>query len=180
MTKNARGFSLIEIVFAVGILAVAVLGLAGVMAAGMRHLSGSPSHVVAAQKAAEAVEDVFAARDSHKLTWDRIKNVQGASGSDDGVFIDGAQAMRTAGADGLVNTGDDASAIETTRFPGPDGLLGTSDDRQVALDGFTREILIRDVPNEGGQLRSIVVTISYLAGSMPQTYTLVTYISSYA
>ena len=78
------------------------------------------------------------------------------------------------------NTGDDASAIETTRFPGPDGLLGTSDDRQVALDGFTREILIRDVPNEGGQLRSIVVTISYRAGSMPQTYTLVTYISSYA
>ncbi len=180
MTKNARGFSLIETVFAIGILAVAVLGLAGVMAGGMRHLTGSPSHVVAAQKAAEAVEDVFAARDSHKLTWDRIKNVEGASGSDDGVFIDGAQVMRTAGDDGLVNTGDDPSTIETTMLPGPDGALGTSDDRPVALDGFTREILIRDVPNEGGQLRSIIVTISYSAGSTRQSYTLVTYISSYA
>lgn len=180
MKTNARGFSLMETVFAIGILAVAVLGLAGVMAAGMRHLSGSPSHVVAAQKAAEAVEDVFAARDSHKLTWDRIRNVAGESGDDDGVFVDGAQTMRTAGDDGLVNTGDDPSTIETTTLPGPDGLLGTGDDREVALDGFTREINIRDVPNEGGQLRSITVTITYNAGSTRQSFTLVTYISSYA
>lgn len=180
MTNTPRGFSLLELVCAIGILAVAVLGLAGVMAAGMRHLTGSPSHVVAAQKAAEAVEDVFAARDSHKLTWDRIKNVAGASGDDAGVFMDGAQTMRTAGDDGLVNTGDDPETIETTTLPGPDGSLGTGDDRQLVLDGFTREITIRDVPNEGGQLRSITVTISYTAGSTRQSYTLVTYISSYA
>lgn len=180
MRNDSRGFSLIELVFAIGILAVAVLGLAGVMAGGMRHLTGSPSHVVAAQKAAEAVEDVFAARDSHKLTWDRIKNVAGASGNDDGVFVDGAQQMRTAGDDGLVNTGDDPSTIESTVLPGPDGAIGTSDDREIVLDGFTREITIRDVPNEGGQLRSITVTISYRAGNGRHSYTLVTYISSYA
>ncbi|MGC4085047.1 MAG: prepilin-type N-terminal cleavage/methylation domain-containing protein [Vicinamibacterales bacterium] len=65
-TSSSRGFSLIELTFALGIIAVAVLGLAGVMASGMKHLSNSPQHVIAAQEAAQAVEAVFAARDSHK------------------------------------------------------------------------------------------------------------------
>jgi type II secretory pathway pseudopilin PulG len=180
MTSTNKGFSLIELVFALGIVTVAVLGLAGVMAAGMRDLNSSPSHVIAAQKAAQAVEAVYAARDSHKLTWDRIKNVHGGTGSDDGVFLDGPQAVHSSGPDGLVNTADDGSAVETTSFPGPDGMLGTTDDRILALDGYSREVNIRDVPNESGQLRSITVTIGYPTGSGRQTYTLTTLISAYA
>jgi hypothetical protein len=179
MKTSSRGFSLIEVVFALGIVTVAVLGLAGVMAGGMRHLSNSPSHVIAAQEAAQAVEAVFAARDSHKLTWARIRNVNGAGG-DGGVFLDGAQALHKGGPDGLVNTGDDLQALETITLPGPDGVLNTPDDRTVNLDGFTRDIHIRDVPNEGGQLRSIVVTIEYPSGTGRQTYTLTTFISPYA
>ena len=177
---TARGFSLIELMFAIGILTVAVLSLAGVMAAGMRQLGSSPSHVIAAQKAAQAVEAVFAARDSHKLTWDRIRNVNGATGGDGGVFLDGEQPLKLAGSDGLVNTDDDSADVESTVLPGPDGALGTFDDRHIILDGFTREIIIRDVPNEGGQLRSVTVHISYPSGTSRQTYTLTTYISAYA
>lgn len=178
-TRDA-GFSLLETMFAVSLLSVAVLGLAGVMAAGLRHLSGAPSHVIAAQKAAQAVEAVFAARDSHKLTWAQIRNVDGASGDDNGVFVDGPQVLSLAGTDGLVNTADDSTSIETTDLPGPDGLLGTSDDKRIVLDAFTREIVIREVDGGGGQLRSITVTITYPTGPTRQTYTLTTYISAYA
>ena len=76
--SSNKGFSLIETVIALGVLVTGVLGAAGVLAAGMKNLSTSPSNVIVAQKATEAVEAVFAARDSHRLTWAQIKNVANA------------------------------------------------------------------------------------------------------
>ena len=81
-----------------------MLAAAAVMAAGVQNLSSSPGDVIVTQKAAQAVEAVFAARDSHKLTWAQIRNVNGGTGSDGGVFLDGPHAMTSAGTDGLVNT----------------------------------------------------------------------------
>lgn len=180
LRASSSGFSLLEVVFAIGILAVAILGMAGVIVGGMRQLKSSPASVVAAQKAAQAVEAVFAARDSHTLPWDRVRNVDGESGDDGGVFLDGERPLTTAGADGLVNTADDPQTIETSVTPGADHIIGTADDGQQTLDGFTREIRIRDVPNEDGRLRSITVTITFPSGTTHETYTITTYISSYA
>ena len=160
--SSNKGFSLIETVIALGVLVTGVLGAAGVLAAGMKNLSTSPSNVIVAQKATEAVEAVFSARDSHRLTWAQINNV--ANG---GVFLDGPQSLKIAGADGLVNTADDG-AIETIDLPG----------RVVTLAGYTREILIEDVPGENGQLRKITVTIRYSGQILP--YILRTFISTYA
>jgi type II secretory pathway pseudopilin PulG len=177
---SSQGFSLIEVMIAVGVLTVGVLGVGAAMAAGMRNLGSSPGDVIATQKASQAVEAVFAARDSHKITWSQIRNIQGASGSDGGVFKDGPQALTAAGADGLVNTADDPTAIETIPLPGPDQTLGTSDDQSITLSGFTREISIRDVANENGQLKTITVTVIYKSGATTRTYTLTTLISAYA
>jgi type II secretory pathway pseudopilin PulG len=180
MRSNSAGFSLLEVIFALGILTVAVLGLAGVMVAGLGQLNGSPSTVIAAQKAAQAVEAVFAARDSHALTWEQVRNVHGDSGNDGGVFLDGSRPLTLAGSDGLVNTADDPDPTETMLLPGPDNQIGTADDRTIVLDGFTREIAIRDVPGQSGNLRSITVTITFPSGARHETYTLTTYISAYA
>lgn len=177
--SNERGFSLAETVVAMGVLTTGVIGAASVLVMGMTNLSSSPSDVIVTQKAAQAVEAVFAARDSHKLTWAQIRNVQGASSSDGGVFLDGPQSLKLPGDDGLVNTVDDTT-VETMTLPGKDQTLGTSDDVIVKLDQFTREIKIRDVPGENGQLRSIVVTIIYQNGTQRRTYNLTTYISSYS
>jgi Tfp pilus assembly protein PilV len=189
---NAKGFSLAETVIALGVLTTGVLGAAAVLASGMQNLSSSPADVVTTQKAAEAIEAVFSARQSGKLAWTQIKNVNGATGSDGGIFLDNAQPLNLSGADGLVNTADDTTAVstsvcsvtcwglETVRLPGKDHLLNTADDQLVRLSGFTREIKIRDVPGELGQLRSIVVTIKYTNGPNVRTYTLTTYISSYS
>jgi Tfp pilus assembly protein PilV len=178
-TSSEKGFSLAETVVALGILTTGILGAAAVLASGMQNLSSSPADVIVTQKASQAVEAVFSARDSGKLTWAQIRNVAGQTGHDNGIFLDGAQPLKVAGADGLVNTADDG-AVETITLPGKDQLLGNSDDQVVALSQYTREIKIRDVASESGQLRSIVVTITYQNGPTKRTYTLTTFISSYS
>ncbi len=185
--STEHGFSLIEVVVATGVLTVGLLGAAAVLGAGLQRLTSSPNDVVAVQKAAEAIESVFSARDSHKLTWAQLRNVVGVS-SDGGVFLDGLKSLNLAGADGLVNTADDG-AIETVTLPGIDQSLGTGDDKVVSLANYQREIVIRDIPNEPVgcgtgpdpcTLRSVTVTVTYKDGAATRSYTLTTYISNYS
>jgi hypothetical protein len=177
--QSEKGSSLIEVMMALGVLTVGMLGAVGVLAQGMEKLASSPGDVLTTQKAAELIEAVYSARDSHRLTWAQIKNVNGQSGSDNGVFLDGPQPIKLAGADGIANTADDTT-IETTLLPGPDQVLGTNDDTAVSLANYTREVTIRDVPNEAGALRTITVTVTYRAGSNVRNFTLKTFISNYS
>ena len=174
--SSSKGFSLVETVIALGVLVTGVLGAAAVLASGMQNLSSSPADVVTTQKAAEAIEAVFSARQSGKLTWAQLKNV-----SQGGVFLDLPQPMNLAGDDGLVNTADDAAyGLESIRLPGKDQQLGNSDDQIIPLSNFTRQIVISDIAGENGQLRSIVVTIVYQNGGRTRTYVLTTYLSAYS
>ena len=183
---SQAGFTLIETVMALGVLTVGLMGAAAVVTTGMSKVTSSPYDLIATQKAAEAVESVFSARDSHVLVWANIRNVLGASGTDGGSFLDGPQPIRLLGSDGLFNTAVGASQpIETMVFPGPDQMMYTADDVTVSLAGYTREINIRDVPGEVdvngiSNLRSITVTVIFQAGPMQRKYTLVTYISNYS
>ena len=170
------GISLIETVIAAGVLSVGMLGAAAVFTTGMQHVGGSPADVTASQKAVEAIESVISARDTHKLTWSQIRNIRGVSGNDGGIFLDGPQPLRTAGADGLVNTADDG-AIETVTLPGPDQKMFTADDETITLDNYTREIQIVDVETD---LRSITVIVKYHIGARLQTFTMTTYISNFS
>jgi type II secretory pathway pseudopilin PulG len=162
--SSDQGFSLIETVVALGVLTTGVLGATAVLVAGMQNLSSSPSDVIVSEKATEAVESVFAARDSHRLSWSQIRNV-----ADEGVFVDGPTDLTTPGPDGLVNTEDDGGMEEIDMQT-----------RTQRLEGFTREIRIEDVPDTNGQLRSITVIITFQAWPAKRTYTLKTYISSFA
>jgi len=111
--------------------------------------------------------------------------VAGGGGADGGVFLDGPQNMYTIctsapANDGLVNTADDQRcAMESIVTPGPDGILGTADDQTVRLDFMTREIEIRDVAGDPN-LRRIRIIMRYRAGRLTRTYTLTTFISSFA
>jgi hypothetical protein len=174
--SSAKGFSLIETVIAIGVLTTGVLGTAAVLVTGMANLSSSPTDVVVTQKAGQAIEAVFSARDSGKLTWGYIKNV-----SQGGVFLDGLQSMKLAGPDGLVNTADDAAQpIETTALPGPDQTPGTADDTSITLTAYKRQIEITEVAGENGELRRIVVTITYVSAKVQREYKLVAFISAYS
>lgn len=179
--RRSGGFTLIEVIMAIAILAFGVLVLASVFAQGMTIMSTSPWEVIAKEKAQEAVESVFTARDTRVLTWARIRNVVGGSGADNGVFVDGPQRLCASGVDGLVNTADDFTPCvqESVVYPGPDGLLGTTDDTRVDLRIFSREIEIRDVPGNIN-LRRVRVIVNYPVGRLTRQYTIVTFISSFA
>jgi type II secretory pathway pseudopilin PulG len=173
--SGEAGFSLVETVIAMGILATGLLSLAGVFVLGLGHLAGSSSNLIAREKAREAVESVHTARDTRVITWAQIRNR--ANG---GVFLDGQQDLRNAGTDGLVNTADDVG-IETLPSPGPDGRLGTSDDTRVMLSDYKRQIVISELLTNGvanPTLRQITVTVFYKVGQATRTYSLTTYISS--
>ena len=170
------GFSLIEVLVGMSLLLIGVLALEGVIAFGARQLTASQDQLIAGQRAAEAIESVFKARDNRVLTWAQIKNKLGASGTDNGVFLDGARDVRDPGADGLVNTADDGAILNIIK-PGPDGLLGTGDDVSTPMFGFTREIEIRNISLT---LRQIRVIVRYRSSNGPTQFVLTTYVSSYA
>jgi hypothetical protein len=115
---------------------------------------------------------VFSARDAHTLTWAQLRNL-----SNGGIFLDGMKPLNTAGADGIVNTGDAGEAVETVVFPGPDQVTGTGDDKTQSLSGFSREIRITDLSSE---LRLITVIVTYPYGSGTRSFSLASYISAWA
>ena len=164
-TAAQRGMTLIEAAVAILILSVGVVAVAGLFATGVKYMSGSQYRFIAKTKAEEAVESVFAARDDQSLTWSQILNVQGTTGTDGGVFIDGPCPVNDPGADGLVNTADDQPGnIEYIVLPGPDGVYGTADDIQVPLNRLSRQIQITNVTGltvngNAVPLRQIIVTV---------------------
>jgi prepilin-type N-terminal cleavage/methylation domain-containing protein len=179
-SRSADGFSLIEVIVATGILATGLLSLAGVFSIGMIHMAGSSPGIIAREKAREAVESVHTARDTGNVPWDKIRNT---SATPPGVFLVGPQNMYKAGADGLVNTADDATAGYET-LPGNDNIAGNTDD--IQLKDYTREIQISDVfldytptvvnPN----LRQIKVIVKFKVSGFWRTYTLTTLVSSFS
>lgn len=169
--RSDSGFSLVETLVSMMVLTVGVLGLTQAFVSGVQKSTSSPYEVLATQKAAEAIESVFAARDSHTITWVQMKNV-----ADGGVFVGTATPMKTSGNDGILNTIDDGS-VESFQFPGPDGMIGTPDDKTLVLNDFTRLIAITEL---NPYLRQITVTITYPANGQTKTYTVTALISQYA
>lgn len=178
------GFSLFEVVVAMSILSVGLLGLAQVFYVGLNIAMTSTPNLVAREKAREAIESVHTARDTHTILWAQIRNSApptcpaGMTAVGGGTFSNNELAMQAAGPDGLVSTADDTGAEVT---PGPDNTFGTSDD--VPLTGYTRQIDICDV-NGNADLRQIVVTIRYdgsrAFGSRRRQYQLTTFISRFS
>ena len=159
--RDERGFSLIEVLAAMLILTAGLLPLAALFATAVQRMGASTPMLVAREKAREAIESVHAARDTGEASWATIRNT-----NDGGVFLTGARAIKDPGNDGLVNTADDG-AEEL-----PDTL-------------FTREIAITPLNMDGSavvnpNLRQVTVTVRYRVGNAWQTYSVVTYISSYS
>lgn len=171
LPSSQSGFTLIETMMSVIIMAGGLLALASGLSQGMLILSTSHYHQIAKEKASEAIESVSTARDTRVITWAQIRNVR-----DGGIFFDGEQLLRTRGPDGLVNTADDG-AVETETLPGPDKILGTADDIVVPLDTFTRQMEITDLATN---LRQIRVTVRYRIGHLTRQYEVISYVSSFA
>jgi prepilin-type N-terminal cleavage/methylation domain-containing protein len=179
--RRHSGFTLIEAMISMVVLSVGVLSLAAVYAQGIFFAGLSQYDYIAEKKAEQAVEAMFTARDIRSLSWAQIQNV-----STGGVFVDGPQPILLPGADGLVGTQTDSGSADESVIigPGPDGIFGTSDDQVVDLNPWMkRTIAITPVVIAGASepnLRQVTVTVTYQIGTHQRSYTLVSYISSFA
>jgi prepilin-type N-terminal cleavage/methylation domain-containing protein len=175
--RKQKGFTLLETMIAMAILSFGVLSLASFFTQGLKSSSQAQIQYVAEEKAQEALETIFTARDTQMLTFAQINNISAG-----GVFKDGPQPLLAPGPDGLVGTADDDANNPDVIItgPGPDKILGTSDDTYIPLNPWmTRTIAITPV-NGYANMVKVTITINYnYVGQVGQVQ-LVSYISSYS
>jgi len=153
-----EGFSLLETLIAIVVLMIGLLAVLATFAMAIGNTTTVQYDSVARQKATEAMESIFTARQTNQITFDKIQNV----GAGNGIFIVGFNPMTDPGPDGLDGTGDDTPA-QPIRLPGPSGTItNTAQDVLVNLGNFSRQIQIVDVPGNPN-VRQITVTVRYPA-----------------
>jgi prepilin-type N-terminal cleavage/methylation domain-containing protein len=205
MTKNKQtvskrsaenGFSLLEVMIAMVVMTIGILALIASFATAVTATASAQEDLIARHKALDAMESIYAARNSQQLPFTSINNT---SASPPGIFLPGAQQLLCAGPDGLVGTSDDVACtapdtgaacpggVECLVLPGPDGVLGTADDVTYGLGNFTRTITfnavqqtINGVTSTNQNLIAVTVAVSYTKPGWPaRTYTVNGLISSY-
>jgi prepilin-type N-terminal cleavage/methylation domain-containing protein len=175
--RLAAGFSLLEMMIALVVLAIGILGLAAMLYDSLSYMHSSEDDFIAQQKAEEAAEAIFTAKYTANATFAQISN--NTAGNPGGLFLTGPVPLLQPGPDGLVGSINDLGAPAAyIVYPGPDGKLGTPDDINIPLTNFTRTIAITDVPGYTS-LRNVVITIDYTTGRFTRQYKLETYVSAF-
>jgi prepilin-type N-terminal cleavage/methylation domain-containing protein len=184
-----RGFTIIETMIAIAILSIGIMTLVAAFATAVTATQNGQQNLIARQKALEAMESIYTARNTQQISFSQIANT--GSG---GIFTTGTTQLLCAGPDGLVNTTDDvncpasapcAAGPECVVLPGRDGILGTADDMAMSLANFTRQIQIQNVLNPDGTtnptLKQVTVNVNYTTGNstVPRTYTVNGLISAF-
>jgi type II secretory pathway pseudopilin PulG len=173
------GFTIVETMIAIAVLSFGILTLMATFATAVGATQNAQQNLIARQKALEAMESIYTARNSQQITFAQIANI-----SSGGIFTSSATQLLAAGPDGLVNTADDTNfpasgacpaGPEGLTLPGPDGILGTADDVCMSLSNFTRQITISNVLESDGitvnpNLRQVTVTVSYTTGNYGKSY----------
>jgi prepilin-type N-terminal cleavage/methylation domain-containing protein len=184
-THKEEGFTLLECMIAMVILSFGILSMASTYTWGLQNSNQVQMQYIANQKAQEAMESIYEARDANLLSFSQINNV-----SQGGVFLNGAQPLLAPGPDGIVGTADDLTTQPDVIItgPGPDGILGTADDTYIPLNPWmTRTIAITQVSdpaagsgNNYANMVQVTVTVNWTYEGKSGQVQLVTYISSYS
>jgi len=168
--QKSSGFSLIEVMIAVVVLVVGLTALMALFAKSLSAVQASQDGQIARQKAREALESIYAARNDGTISFDQIQNVSAG-----GIFTDGFNPMYLAGSNGIPGTSSDTTILDRVILPGKDGIVQTApgatttsgDDIFVPLVNFQRQILISPVSVAGTVnlfMRKVTVTIRVNAG----------------
>ncbi|HKM81702.1 MAG TPA: prepilin-type N-terminal cleavage/methylation domain-containing protein [Candidatus Acidoferrum sp.] len=176
--RKQKGFTLIEVMVAMAVLVAGVLSLVSIFTQGLRASYQTQIQYIAQQKAQEAMESIFTARDTRLVTSAQINNV-----SNGGIFMDNAQPLCATGPDGLFGTADDDCTNNPDGIvvaPGPDKIFGTADDVTINLNPWmTRTILIAPVANTTN-LKSITVTVKWTFEGQTSQYVIQSLISNFS
>ena len=173
------GFGLIEAMISAIILIVGMAALAGLFAQSLTFLQYTREDLVAKQKAREALEAVYSARNDGTIGFAGIQNTNRG-----GIFLGGFQPLFLPGPNGIVGTGGQTSILDRQVLPGPDGIIGTADDQIIPLNNFQRQILIEPLIDATGNtspdIRKITVTVQVTSAQRgTRNYTVTGYISRF-
>ncbi len=106
--SGQRGFGLLETLIGIVVLMIGLLAVLATFALAIGNTQSVQYDSIARQKAAEAVESIYTARQTSQISFNQIQNVAGAGSP--GIFVVGFTPMTDAGPDGLDNTTDDTPA----------------------------------------------------------------------
>lgn len=173
--NRAKGFSLIEVMVSMVVLTVGLLAVLASLGVALASNQDTQLDAIAREKASEALESIYSARQTGQITFDQIDNI---SGTGSGIFVSGWNTLEDAGPDGIDGTQDD---IATTPIivPGSSGVLtgSTPPDVEINLGAFQRQITIT---SPATNLKEITVSIRYpLPQGWSKTYTVQTLMSYY-
>ena len=177
-STSESGFSYIDVMVALVIFLVGILGYLSALSAGILQSRGQQQQIIARHIAATAMESIMAAKetDPTRLGWPAIGNV-GSNIDSEGV------------AKGVFQTGFQQVVADA----GPDEVIGTADDSGAAMIGYTRRIQITDIcdpdrpspncPTPGYwavRMRRVEVTVKYFVGSAEREEVIATVMTDYA
>lgn len=173
------GFGLIEAMIAAIILIVGLAALGGLFAQSLTNLQFTREDLIAKQKAREALESVYSARNDATIGFAGIQNTNNG-----GIFLTGFQPVFLAGPNGIVGTVGQSGVLDRQVLPGPDGIIGTADDVILPLNNFRRQILIQPLFDANGNvspdIRQISVTVQVTSVQRgTRNYTVTGYISRF-
>lgn len=186
--KKEAGFSYIDVMIALLILMIGLLGAVEALTANLLRSFEAEKQVVAKQIALSTIESIFSARDIAKTGalegWNSIGNVGNnqVQGVPKGIFLNGWQPIREdLGWDGVAGTADDGCAAT-----GPCQVSGRPDNTSAVVKGYERRIIITDLqdperpsPPHAISLRRIDVTIRYQLNQLTREQTVSTIITNY-
>jgi type II secretory pathway pseudopilin PulG len=173
------GFGLIEAMIAAVILIVGLAALAGLFAQSLTNLVYTREDLIAKQKAREALEAVYTARNDATIGFAGIQNTNNG-----GIFLTGFLPLFLPGPNGIVGTVGQSTILDRQVLPGPDGIIGTADDVILPLNNFQRQILIQPLFDANGNvspdIRQISVTVQVTSVQRgTRNYTVTGYISRF-
>lgn len=164
--KGEEGFSMIEVVIAILILTIGLIGTAAALTFALEF--GAISKNVSNGKLViiSSIEEIDSLRNAHRLEFKQIENVGNVDNTNVvntfSGFTTGFQPVSLSpGPDGVNGTADDL--ID----PGPDGTFGTGDDfsnNSLIRTGYSRQIEITNLPGSE-TIKKIKVTVRYFGAA---------------
>lgn len=183
-----QGFSYIEVMIALVILLVGVLGMTSALSANLLRALETEKRIAAKQLALSTIESIISARDISRQGsvsgWNTIGSVQtnpDENGVFQGIFLTGFNPVREdLGWDGVAGTADDACAGN-----GVCTVNGRVNNSRI-IPGFQRQIIITDVPDPERPTppfaifrRSVTVNVRYEMNGLTRNVTVSTLLTNY-
>lgn len=165
--KSADGFTLVEVVVAILILTIGLMGTAAAITYALQFSTLSKNLTNAKFVIVSTVEEIESLRNTRRLDYKQIENAGYVDNLNSKNFFRGfstgfKQISIEPGPDGVNGTDDDLSTAA-----GPDGKWGTEDDildASLVRGGYSRQITITNLPGTT-TLKKVEVKVHYPASN---------------